>query len=139
MNNIRQIGLAMIQYAGDNDDAFPKSLGELLKRGYITSARVFVCPSGPGQIPKDFPQDFKAADLAELNKVEEFGSYVMVKGITHAADATAVILYEKDGAHGGEGRNCMFNDGHVEWMWEPEFQELLREQGLGGKEPVRVE
>jgi prepilin-type processing-associated H-X9-DG protein len=130
MSNMRGIGLALLQYAGDNDDKFPPTLGVLLKEGHLTTVKVFVCPSSKSRIPANFmqPMDFKAADLALLNKVEEFGDYVLVKGITHAADAEAIVLYEKDGAHSGQGRNVFFNDGHVKWYREADFQTLLKEQ-----------
>jgi hypothetical protein len=134
MGNTRQLGLALIQYAGDHDDAFPPTLGVLLKDGYLTTTKVFMCPSAARRLPDDFPpgMNFKDADLAVLNKVEELGDYVFVKGITHAADADAVVLYEKDGAHGGEGRNVFFNDGHCKWYPEAGFQRLLK-AGLKGE------
>ena len=136
MNNVRQIGLAMIQYAGDHDDKFPESLGELLQMGYLTTPRVFICPSGKERIPPGFPQDLKNADLAVLNQVEQFGSYVMVKGITHAAPADFIILHDKDGAHRGEGRNCFHNDGHTRWYSEAGFQQKMKEQREKMGKPV---
>lgn len=130
MNNIRQIGLAMIQYAGDNDDKFPPSFGVLLKQGYLTTPKVFYCPSGGAMPPPDFPQDLKNADVDEMNALLANSSYVMVKGITHAADVNAVVVYEKEGAHGNEGLNCFFNDGHVQWLTQDMFQQLAEEQKL---------
>ena len=128
MNNVRNIGQSMFMYAGDHDDAFPKSFGVLLNDGYITTTKVFICPSGRGAI-RPFPiEDFKAAKVADIDReLEPICSYVMVPGITHAADADALVLYEKDN-HGGAGRNCFFNDGHVKWYPEWQFQELLAEQ-----------
>ena len=56
LNNIRQITLAMIQYAGEYDDDFPSSLvddaeapqrrlARLLALGYLNAPKVFKCPS----------------------------------------------------------------------------------------------
>ncbi len=130
MNNIRQIGLAMFQYAGDHDDKFPDSFGVLLHDGYLTTPKVFLCPSS--RRVYNFPDkllDFKNADVKDLDKaLEPFLSYVRVSGIDHTADAETIILYEKDGAHTREGRNCFFNDGHVEWVWEDRFQLIRAEQ-----------
>jgi hypothetical protein len=128
MNNVRNIGQAMFMYAGDHDDAFPKSFGELLNQGYLTTTKVFVCPSGRGPVRVFAIQDFKQAKVADIDReLEAICSYVMVPGLTHAADADALVLYDKDN-HGGEGRNCYFNDGHVKWYSEWQFQELLEEQ-----------
>ena len=137
-NNIRQIGIAMFQYAADHDDKFPKTLGELMHAGYLTTPRVFVCPSDSrpfkfeikvnGAAPAD-PMDFKHFAVADLDRaIDPICSYVKVPGLNHDADANAMILYEKDGAHNGEGRNCMFNDGRVQWLPEAEFRRLLAEQ-----------
>jgi hypothetical protein len=130
MNNIRQIGLSLIQYAGDHDDKFPADMGVLLHEGYLSTPKVFFCPSDrKAKLPNGFPEgDYKAAKLEDLKKVEDFGSYVMTKGITHAADAETIVLYDKPGAHNGQGRTCFFNDGHVRWYPELEFARLMAQQ-----------
>ncbi len=129
MNNIRQIGLAMFQYAGDHDDKFPKSLGVLLHEGYLTTGKVFMCPSDKRTYKFPAHLDFRNTEVADLDKaIEPILSYVMVPGIDHAVDAEVVIVYDKDPHVGGGGRNCFFNDGHVKWYPEEEFQKLMKEQ-----------
>ncbi len=50
--------------------------------------------------------------------MNEHSDYVYLgKGLKRdQADATRVILYEKDGAHGGEGMNILYGDSHAEWQ-----------------------
>ena len=130
LNNTRQVGLALFQYAGDHDDAFPESLGALLKEGYLKNPKVFVCPSSARRaVARGFPEgDFTKIDAAQLAKFDELGDYVLVKGISHADRPDWIILHEKDGAHHGEGRNCFYNDGHVQWLSEVEFQKAMAAQ-----------
>ena len=57
LSNIRQVMLAMIQYAGEYDDDYPDEIegetdaapqrrfSKLLKFGYLSAAKVFKCPS----------------------------------------------------------------------------------------------
>ena len=50
VNNMKQIGTALMMYAADNDEHFPLAAGEdglelLRKVGYITEEKVFTCPS----------------------------------------------------------------------------------------------
>ena len=57
LNNVRQIGVAMIQYAMHNDDGYPDAaegvatdeaqyhFAKLLRFGYLTQFQVFLCPS----------------------------------------------------------------------------------------------
>ena len=49
-SNLKQIGLALKQYAMDHKDNFPKAdnaagLNELIKTDYLTDCRVYACPS----------------------------------------------------------------------------------------------
>ena len=82
MNNCRQIGLAMFQYAGDHDDNFmplPTGTGDcatssagtapsgpsrggfavLLHDGYLTTTKVYVCPSSKQSVDPTFPSDYR--------------------------------------------------------------------------------
>jgi len=128
MNNIRQIGIATLQYAHDHDGRNPDSFGVLLKEGYLTTDSVFICPSGSRELPWTFPTDFKAARLEDLNTVGDWGDYVLVKGLDKRRDSELILIYEKDGAHQGEGRNVFFADGHVQWHSEERFREMMAKQ-----------
>jgi hypothetical protein len=171
LNDLRQIGLAMIQYATDNDDDFmmlatgegneivpavDPETGEisnlsarhgfaiLLKRGYITGYKIFICRSsrdrlpaigeGPGQMPVDPHQ----ADLARCILPENCCSYGYDITKSHAVSPECAILADKPSDyvvanyaslnprnmgtrkhnsdnHGGKGQNVYYNDGHVKW------------------------
>jgi competence protein ComGC len=160
MNNVRQIGLAMIQYAGDHDDRFPplvdaagnmvpavdnagfvsmlparSAFAVLFKEGYITSPRVFVCPSCGERVPEAFPEDIKNAPLQKLILDDANCSYGWDPTKTHAADATCAIIADKppknvspahEGTaknnsdnHQGTGQFIFYNDGHCKWATTP--------------------
>ena len=127
MNNTRQLMLALRRYAMDHNDNYPDSFGDLLKKGYITTTKVFFCPSSGHSIPADFPTDFKDADLAELRKIDELSDYLMVPYATASFPPSFVVVYEKDN-HRGEGRNLGFNDGHVDWQTGEELRETITRQ-----------
>jgi len=121
--NARQIGLAMIQYAGDYDGSFPPTVDSagaeipgldpswnlnsrakeartafavLLKHGYVKTTKVFICPSSPDVMPPDtFPTDFTRADLRNLILGENNCSYGWDITKRHNADETCAILADK--------------------------------------------
>jgi hypothetical protein len=132
MNNVRQIGLSMFSYAEDHDGVYPPTLSVLMKDGYITTWKVFLCLSSndrPGEGFISDPQaDLKKMDLAFLDTVEERGSYALVKGLKHEKRPDVIVLYDKPGHHKGEGRNCFFDDGQVKWLSEADFEKRMKEQ-----------
>lgn len=129
MNNVRQIGLAMQQYAMDHQDEYPPSLGVLMKEGYLNTWKVFICPSSGHKVPEDFPtEDLKDVDLSVLGRVDEWCDYVMVRGLERSSPGDFILLHEKYGSHDGEGTNCFFNDGRVHWYPRKAFEKLLSEQ-----------
>ena len=129
LNNIRQVGLAMLVHAQDHHDRYPETFGVLLKEGYLTSTKVFVCPSSGTKVPEDFPsENFKDVDLNVLDRVDEWSDYVMVHGVTPDSPRDFILLHEKRGSHNGEGGNCFFNDGVTQWLSEAEFREQMKAQ-----------
>ena len=113
MSNIRQVGVAMLIYAEEHNGSYPESFGVLLKAGPFLSPRTFICPASGNKVPEDFPK----------------------KGLSHAGREDIIVLYEKPGHHRASGRNCFFDDGHVEWLSEAEFQAQMRRQRPKGANP----
>jgi prepilin-type N-terminal cleavage/methylation domain-containing protein len=163
MNSVRQIGLAFIQWAGDHDDQFPPTVqadgtevqglgvdgttvsgepaysayAELLKYGYVTTTKVFICPSSKDRNAADtasYPTDFKAALLKDLVFKPTQSSYGWDITKKHTADASCAFIADKpdpapdpttnplgnSANHNAEGENVFYNDGHVKWGTKPE-------------------
>ncbi|MGA2440373.1 MAG: GYF domain-containing protein [Tepidisphaeraceae bacterium] len=105
-SNERQIGQAILLYCNENHGQYPPDLPTLLKTEDITTS-VFVCPSS-NDTPASSPDKLLSGGHC---------SYVYVgQGLTQGADPSTVVLYERHDAHGGDGVNMLFGDGHVEFM-----------------------
>jgi len=128
--NIRHIGLMMHQYATEHDGKLPKTFGLLVKEGYITTLRVFVCPSSGHSIPADFPDDdnLSTLDLSVLDRIDEWSDYVIVQGVTPDSPPDFILLHEKWGSHNGEGSNIWFMDAHLKWHTREDLDRMLAEQ-----------
>jgi prepilin-type processing-associated H-X9-DG protein len=104
-SNLKQIGLALMQYNMDFKDQFPKEdnaagLNELIKKGYLTDINCYVCPST--ECPK------AADDLKEINS-----SYIYFGGFVYGVSPDAPLAFDKPGDHNGY-INILFADGHVQ-------------------------
>ncbi len=85
--NLKQVGLAVVMYADDNDDHLPASLDDVQE--YIGSLDFFCCPSD-----------------------ESGRSYVYVGGDRRVLDSRP-IAFDFPGNHPGKV-NVLWSDGHVE-------------------------
>jgi hypothetical protein len=101
MNNIRQIGHALMMYAMDRDEKFPDSLDELT--GFYLDRKALQCPEAP----------------------DPALSYHYLPGLSTNAPWDAIIAFDRKGNH-ENGRNVLFSDVHVEFLDENEFRETLR-------------
>ena len=102
-NNLKSIGLAMRMYSSDNKDKFPVDLETLVVKGFIREKKMLICPA---------------------DKLRD--SYIYRGATITAADIPSLIMvYEKSSNHGG-GRNVLLLDGHVEWVEEERFGELIK-------------
>ena len=89
-NNLRQIGIALHNYATDYNEQFPGSLSALYPN-YIDDNDVFDCPSGAGTNDYDY-----------------------TTGLTEASASNTAIVQDKSGNHAGGG-NVLYVGGHVKW------------------------
>ena len=102
-SNLKQIGMALLIYANDHKDAFPPDL-ETLTRAAEMPAKGLICP---------------ATGLKE--------SYIYRgASLTTSATPWMITVYETAGNHDGGGRNVLFLDGHVQWVMEERFKELIK-------------
>jgi len=159
LSNLHQVGLSLINYSMDHDEAFPplvdpagnevpavaddgtvsgeparSAFAVLLKRGYLGSARVLICPATRDGLPVDFPSDYTSADLRDLILPETACSYGLDPTKNHKVSAACAIMADAprvpadhaDGdpegnspCHAGRGQNVLYNDGHVSWSSTP--------------------
>ncbi len=104
-SNLKQIGLALKQYALDNKNNFPAGdnvagLGELVKKGYLSDLKTFTCPSDDNITPGNVLSD-------------ENCSYVYLGGFSESPDyADCPLAFDIPGSHDGT-LNVLYADGHV--------------------------
>ena len=120
MNNVRQIGLAMNQYAGEHDGNYPglvnatgdevpaydpetgninttdeagTAFAVLIHRAYLTTTKVFICPTTHDKVPdKTYPSDFREAELDELILSDSQCSYGWDPTKTNSANANCALI-----------------------------------------------
>ena len=103
-SNLKQIGLALKQYAMDHKDNFPAAdnaagLNELMKNDYLTDVKVYICPSTSA------PQALGI--LKEANS-----SYIYFGGLKEGMNPSLPLAFDKPGNH-KDYVNILFLDGHV--------------------------
>jgi len=127
-SNMRQVGQGILLYSNENKGKYPPDQGTIVKTQDLV-ANVFVCPSG------DTPQPPKFANLDEAAKwVNEHSDYVYLGvNMNNRVGADVIVLYEKPGAHGQQGMNMLFGDGHVEWEQLPNAMKMIQDQQAGRK------
>ena len=73
------------------------------------------------------------ADLSSDRAGAAIGGISRVRGASgqvYCADADNVVLYEPLQNHGGEGGNVLFCDGHVEFVPQADWEQVLRDGGV---------
>ena len=107
-SNLKQIYLALHQYAMDYADYFPPEDGaaglEMLRRNdYLTSHDMYICPSTS--------TDYSCNDIHPLK--EENIDYVYIGGLNTKSDPNLPIVYDKAENHGKYFGNVLFADGTI--------------------------
>ena len=63
------------------------------------------------------------------NWVNQHSDYVYVgQNMNNRAGAETIVLHEKPDAHGGQGMNLLYGDGHVEFMMRQDALRLIEKQ-----------
>ncbi len=137
LNNLKQIGLSLKLYSGDNRDQYPyatspgTTLGSfgLLTNNYQTSYKVWVCPSDPGMTVGSSASVFSSTNLSyaynagygeatqpdtpiAADRTSSFGTtsaQAWTSGQTQPYGSPAGNTW----THKSDGGNVLFVDGHV--------------------------
>ena len=107
MSNLKQVGLACHMFAQDHNEKFPKSPADLFPE-YVTSPKILVCPSAKINVPEKINQDNATI------------CYEYVSGLTESYSSDCLVAYDRIENH-LEGRNVLFLDGHVKWIYIGEY------------------
>src|SRR5262245_47711125 len=142
-SSLRQIVLASLMYADDNEDRFPAQPGDgraVLAMGgdgknfydllmtYLGNPQVWLCPStgdGPGRLMSYHMNGFiitsnglKSTAIAEPVRtllIRESGQGTRWDQAYRRPDQTGGYLYDHPQIHHSGGCNATFADGHVLW------------------------
>ena len=126
-SNLRQMSMAAIMYANDNNGQFPQDFAQMLP--YVKEPRVFLCPATGRTVPAEVAA---GAPEQKAKWVNENADYVYLGAKQRlegpGQPATTILIYEKLENHRGEGINIAFADGHVEWLMMPQAKEMIEKQ-----------
>ena len=108
--NLKQIGLALIMYAGDDieggffpdgDDTSEQDLRDLHENSYLLDGKVYGCPSKDNSASSSSPSDYTYA-----------GSGIKD---TNKSPTTSSLAYDESGNHPDNAwTNVLYIDGHVQ-------------------------
>ena len=115
-NNLKQIGIACIIYAGDNEGNFPNNFQQLADQEYLSAGKVWSCPAHgePTLDPSNSHYVYLGKRLAD--SVDD--------------PNRTVLAYEKPDNHpGSQWINVLFVDGHVQGVPGPSFKEAAKRSG----------
>ncbi|HXI82670.1 MAG TPA: DUF1559 domain-containing protein [Verrucomicrobiae bacterium] len=130
--------------AGQNVGGFTCFARFLVKKHYIGSTGVFVCPSdrftgsrspGKGGIPSDWKLvrwwNLSYFYIAKMGvklplKGSSTGGIYMLCADRSTTSAQTTPPMTPDSAHGTDGRNVLFTDNHVDWINGPSVDDLYK-------------
>ena len=109
--NLHKIGVGIELYMADHDGLMPTNLDGLYPE-HVEALATFDCPA--------------ANSSASYPGLEQSGSYRYVGAINWAAPGDTIVVYDKRGNH-PDGRCALFMDHHVEFIYEADLADRLRE------------
>jgi hypothetical protein len=116
--NLRQIALASMLYADDNEGAFPDRLSQL-HPDYVENARCFSCPGAPS----------RWREFEDGRETAASSSYVLVPGLRQGMPSSTILLYDKSrDNHDRTVRVVAYVDGRAEYLEEADFLKKLARQ-----------
>ena len=126
-NNLRQLGLSLHQYAGDNREAFPKSLQEI-EFYAARQTQLLVCDSSDPRLIS------AAADFSRIGPTN-VSYYYVAGGSLGSRLPNQAQMFCLPGTHQGEGGRILFTGGHVKWLSvesseDETFWDVLRRSGI---------
>ena len=135
-NNLRQIGLALLQYANANRGRFPPTLATLISDpdGEITSD-VLICPSSLDSRPAVNTPSGQMAKVIETEPGHMSYVYVGQGLSSDKATPETVVAYDNPHNHRDEGVNVLFGDGHVEFLDKARADRMKAELQSGHNPP----
>jgi hypothetical protein len=114
ISNLKQIGLAVKQYALEYEGQFPPRQS-LLYPMYASATCVFQCP-----------RNGRSARLSD-DDIDLFSDYSLVQGVSEESPAEWIMVYCNSAFHEGMRPVC-FVDGSAGYLQEDEFRKRLKEQ-----------
>jgi prepilin-type N-terminal cleavage/methylation domain-containing protein/prepilin-type processing-associated H-X9-DG protein len=130
LNNVKQIGLALRLYSGDNFERFPSAGGgtsgstmasyALLTNTYLAAYKSWICPSDPNVVAGSAQTPFTSANVSYM-----YGAFGLTENVQAdtplAADRTSGTASAQQPwvnntlTHKSDGGNILYADGHVEF------------------------
>jgi hypothetical protein len=124
MNNLKQVGLALIMYANDHEDKLPPHLADALR--YVGSARVLLLPDSSLQPPSDLARQDRAAQVAWVDQntcLVYVQPSVLTKDIKDPG--TTILAHQKLETCREPFIGALFADGHAEIMARAAFDRSI--------------
>ncbi|MDP7398811.1 MAG: DUF1559 domain-containing protein [Lentisphaeria bacterium] len=117
VGNLKQIGLGLTMYAGDDvkHGMFPDSLGQLHEQKYLVNGMVYGCPSAdsPSRSAADSDYVYVGAGLKDTNRDPK----------------TTVLAYCDPANHDDQWTNILFLDGDVTGQGAQSIEQAAEQNG----------
>jgi hypothetical protein len=133
LQNLWQLGQAVLLYSNENHGLFPPNIDALVLTQDVRFEQL-VCPS---TTDTPAPGPTMQAALRNLHAQPGHCSYTYVgRGLTNrTATAEHVVAYEPISNHGGAGISVLFGDGHTLFLFPADAKYVLLELQAGHNPP----